>query len=80
MSEALLRVEDLRKSFGALDVLNGVDFALEAGHKLAVIGPSGCGKSTMLRCINAIEVPSAGHIHLDGACSANARPTAASSA
>jgi polar amino acid transport system ATP-binding protein len=66
MAEPLLRVEDLYKSFGSLDVLTGVDTTLERGHKTAVIGPSGCGKSTMLRCINYMETPSSGHISLDG--------------
>jgi polar amino acid transport system ATP-binding protein len=49
-----------------LEVLKGVDTKLERGHKTAIVGPSGCGKSTMLRCINYMETPSAGHIHLDG--------------
>jgi polar amino acid transport system ATP-binding protein len=66
MAEPLLRVEDLYKSFGSLEVLTGVDTTLERGHKTAVIGPSGCGKSTMLRCINYMETPSSGHIYLDG--------------
>ena len=66
MAEPLLRVEGLHKSFGALEVLKGVDMMLERGHKTAIIGPSGCGKSTMLRCINYMETPTKGHIHLDG--------------
>ena len=66
MSNPLLRVENLHKSFGALEVLKGVDMTLDRGHKTAIIGPSGCGKSTMLRCINYMEVPSSGHIYLDG--------------
>ena len=66
MSSPLLRVEALYKSFGALEVLKGVDMTLERGQKTAIIGPSGCGKSTMLRCINYMESPSAGHIYLDG--------------
>ena len=66
MSELLLRVEDLHKSFGSLHVLKGIGTTLERGHKTAVIGPSGCGKSTMLRCINYMETPTSGHIYLDG--------------
>ncbi len=66
MSEPLLRVEDLYKSFGSLEVLKGISTTLERGHKTAVIGPSGCGKSTMLRCINFMETPTKGHIYLDG--------------
>ena len=44
----------------------GVDMTLERGQKTAIIGPSGCGKSTLLRCINYMESPNKGHIHLDG--------------
>jgi polar amino acid transport system ATP-binding protein len=66
LMEQLLQVEGLHKSFGSLDVLMGVDMALERGQKTAIIGPSGCGKSTLLRCINYMEIPTSGHIHLDG--------------
>jgi len=64
--EPLLRVENLRKRFGPLEVLRGVSLALEQGRKLAVLGPSGSGKSTLLRCINHLEVPDDGHVFLDG--------------
>lgn len=66
MENTLLRVEDLHKRFGALEVLKGVNMALDRGHKTAIIGPSGCGKSTMLRCINYMETPTGGHVYLDG--------------
>jgi len=66
MAEPLLRVEDLHKSFGSLEVLKGVSTTLQRGQKTAIIGPSGCGKSTMLRCINYMETPNRGHIYLDG--------------
>ncbi len=66
MAAPLLRVENLHKSFGSLEVLKGVDATLERGHKTAVIGPSGCGKSTLLRCINYMETPSQGHVYLEG--------------
>jgi len=66
MENALLRVENLHKRFGTLEVLKGVNMALDRGHKTAIIGPSGCGKSTMLRCINYMETPTAGHVYLDG--------------
>ena len=66
MAEPLLRVDGLRKDFGALTVLKGVSMTLERGHKTAIIGPSGCGKSTFLRCINYMETPTGGHIYLDG--------------
>jgi polar amino acid transport system ATP-binding protein len=62
----LLQVEGLHKNFGALKVLKGINMTMHRGHKTAIIGPSGCGKSTMLRCINYMEVPTEGHIYLDG--------------
>ena len=66
MSTPLLQIEGLRKSFGQLEVLHEVDLALAQRRKLAIIGPSGSGKTTLLRCINYLEVPSGGHIWLDG--------------
>lgn len=66
MSDPLLRIEGLHKRFGDLKVLRGVDVELDQGRKLAVLGPSGSGKSTLLRCINHLEVPTSGHIYLDG--------------
>ncbi len=66
MENALLRVDNLHKRFGDLEVLKGVNMALDRGHKTAIIGPSGCGKSTMLRCINFMETPTDGHVYLDG--------------
>ena len=66
MSPALLRVVDLCKSFGATPVLKGVSFDLPKGTVLSIIGASGSGKSTLLRCVNLLEVPSAGEIHFRG--------------
>jgi polar amino acid transport system ATP-binding protein len=62
----LLSVTGLRKSYGPVDVLKGIDFKVKAGEKIALIGPSGSGKSTCLRCLNFLEKPSAGDIRLDG--------------
>lgn len=62
----LLSVTGLRKSYGPVEVLKGIDFKVKAGEKIALIGPSGSGKSTCLRCLNFLEKPSAGHIRLDG--------------
>lgn len=62
----LVRVEALHKSFGDLDVLKGIDVTVSAGETVVVLGSSGSGKSTMLRCINFMEVPSSGKIHLNG--------------
>lgn len=58
----MIKVEGLKKNFGALQVLNGVSFELEEGKVLAIIGPSGTGKSTLLRCINYLEKPTDGTI------------------
>jgi polar amino acid transport system ATP-binding protein len=59
-------VKGLEKSFGELEVLRGVDLDVTEGEVVSVIGPSGSGKSTFLRCINALEVPTAGTIEVDG--------------
>ncbi|MGO7985634.1 amino acid ABC transporter ATP-binding protein [Rhizobium leguminosarum] len=63
---ALLSVASLRKSYGPIEVLKGIDFDVAPGEKIALIGPSGSGKSTCLRCMNFLEKPSAGEIRLDG--------------
>ncbi|MEM8552687.1 MAG: amino acid ABC transporter ATP-binding protein [Pseudomonadota bacterium] len=62
----ILKVEGLRKSFGSLEVLRGIDFALATGEMVFLIGPSGSGKSTALRCCNRLETPSAGTVTVDG--------------
>ena len=56
----MIRVENLHKSFGNLDVLKGVDLEVQEGETVAIIGPSGSGKSTLLRCLNLLEVPEKG--------------------
>ena len=62
----LLSVRGLRKSFGTLEILKGIDLDVAQGEKIALIGPSGSGKSTCLRCVNFLERPTAGEIFLDG--------------
>lgn len=62
----LVVVEGLRKRFGSVEVLCGLDLSVAWGEVLCVIGPSGSGKSTMLRCINWLERPDGGHIWVDG--------------
>jgi ABC-type polar amino acid transport system ATPase subunit len=63
---AMIEIKDLRKSFGANEVLKGVSFAVERGEVVVVLGPSGSGKSTLLRCINLLEEWQAGDIRIDG--------------
>lgn len=65
-NEVLISVKNLYKSFGKLDVLNGVTLDVRKGDVLAIIGPSGCGKSTFLRCLNLLETPSTGEIYFEG--------------
>ncbi len=62
----LLQVHALHKSFGANNVLKGVDLTVRPGEVSFIIGPSGGGKSTLIRCINFLETPSAGEIVFDG--------------
>ncbi|MBS0445855.1 MAG: amino acid ABC transporter ATP-binding protein [Proteobacteria bacterium] len=62
----MLRIRGLRKSFGAAEVLKGIDLDVLPGERVAIIGGSGSGKSTCLRCINLLEFPTAGRIELDG--------------
>ncbi|MBY6274911.1 amino acid ABC transporter ATP-binding protein [Symbiobacterium thermophilum] len=62
----MIRVRNLRKSFGRLEVLRGIDLDVARGEVVALIGPSGSGKSTLLRCVNLLEQPTAGSIAVDG--------------
>src|SRR5215475_7168223 len=62
----LLRIVDLHKRFGELEVLAGISLDVARGEKVAIIGPSGSGKTTLLRCVNYLEKPSAGHVYIDG--------------
>ena len=63
---AILEVNNLKKSFGSVNVLKGVSFSLEQGQVLAIIGSSGSGKTTLLRCLNFLETPDAGEILVNG--------------
>ena len=56
----------LRKSFGPVEVLRGIDVQVRRGEVVCVIGPSGSGKSTLLRCVNLLEEPTAGSVVVDG--------------
>jgi len=66
MSETLLKIEDLKKSFGKLEVLKGISTEIRKGEVVVMIGPSGGGKSTFLRCMNLLEEPTAGKIYFGG--------------
>lgn len=65
-SGPLLKIADLHKSFGPLEVLAGVSMDVARGEKVSIIGPSGSGKTTLLRCINYLEKPTSGHIYIEG--------------
>ncbi|WP_116148353.1 amino acid ABC transporter ATP-binding protein [Paraburkholderia sp. BL27I4N3] len=62
----LMRLDGVKKAFGAHQVLDGVNLQMAAGEVLAIIGPSGSGKSTLLRCINQLEPPTEGSVSVDG--------------
>lgn len=62
----IIEVKDLRKNFGDLDVLKGINECIYPGEVVTIIGPSGGGKSTFLRCLNMLETPSSGHVYFNG--------------
>jgi polar amino acid transport system ATP-binding protein len=62
----MIEIESVRKSFGTLEVLKGIDLAVNKGEVISIIGASGSGKSTMLYCINALEPIDSGRIAVDG--------------
>jgi polar amino acid transport system ATP-binding protein len=63
---ALVRAEGVRKNFGRLEVLKGIDLEVVPGEVMCIIGPSGSGKSTFLRCINHLEKIDGGKLYVDG--------------
>ncbi|MFD0619005.1 amino acid ABC transporter ATP-binding protein [Paenibacillus sp. GCM10027629] len=62
----MIKVTDLHKHYGKLEILKGIDMTIEKGEVVVVIGPSGSGKSTFLRCLNLLEVPTKGTIQFEG--------------
>ncbi|MFC0030033.1 amino acid ABC transporter ATP-binding protein [Micromonospora chaiyaphumensis] len=66
MTPPMVQCRSLRKSFGRLEVLRGIDLTIERGRVVCVVGPSGSGKSTLLRCLNHLEEPQAGRVYVDG--------------
>jgi polar amino acid transport system ATP-binding protein len=66
MIEPALRVEGVRKSYGQVEVLKGIDMQVKPGEVACLVGPSGSGKSTLLRCINHLEKINSGHLYVHG--------------
>ena len=62
----MIRLENVCKNFGDLQVLKNVNLEVKEGEKLVIIGPSGSGKSTTVRCMNFLEEPTSGHVYIDG--------------
>ncbi|MFD1933228.1 MULTISPECIES: amino acid ABC transporter ATP-binding protein [Nonomuraea] len=61
-----IEIKGLHKYFGANEVLKGIDVTIEAGQVVCIVGPSGSGKSTLLRCVNLLEQPTKGTVHVEG--------------
>ena len=66
MIDTIIEVRDLRKDFGSLKVLKGINEEIHKGEVVSIIGPSGSGKSTFLRCLNLLEVPTGGQVIFEG--------------
>jgi ABC-type polar amino acid transport system ATPase subunit len=66
MPEPMVKLAGIRKRFGALEVLKGIDLEVGKGEVICILGPSGSGKSTLLRCVNLLEPPEEGEILLEG--------------
>src|SRR5580658_9406101 len=65
MSDVVLKIRNLQKSFGEHQVLKGIDLEINKGEVLVIIGPSGSGKSTLLRCLNFLEEYEEGEVRFD---------------
>ncbi len=65
-SDVVVDLRQLRKSFGSVEVLKGINLEVRRGELVCLIGPSGSGKSTLLRCINLLEAASSGRVFVDG--------------
>jgi polar amino acid transport system ATP-binding protein len=66
MIEPALRVDGVRKSYGQVEVLKGIDIQVKPGEVACLVGPSGSGKSTFLRCINHLEKINSGRLYVHG--------------
>jgi polar amino acid transport system ATP-binding protein len=67
-TQAVVRIYELHKYFGSLEVLKGVDLQVSRGEVVVILGPSGSGKSTLLRCVNLLEKPTSGAIWFEDTC------------
>ncbi|MEF9968107.1 MAG: ATP-binding cassette domain-containing protein, partial [Longicatena sp.] len=65
-NKAIIQVENLKKNFGKLEVLKGINEEIAEGEVVSIIGPSGSGKSTFLRCLNLLEEPTSGNVIFEG--------------
>ena len=74
-----LELQGVRKSFGSVDVIQGIDLAIERGEFVVFVGPSGCGKSTLLRMIAGLEDVTSGAIRIDGKDVTHAEPSISAS-
>ncbi|PTR76408.1 ATP-binding cassette domain-containing protein, partial [Bacillus anthracis] len=63
--EILLKVKNIKKSYGEIEALKGIDLEVKKGEVVVILGPSGCGKSTFLRCLNGLEDVTEGEIILN---------------
>lgn len=66
MTQPIIRITALNKTFGTNHVLRGIDLSVNKGDRVAILGSSGSGKSTLLRCINFMEMPTSGQVELEG--------------
>ena len=66
MTKEMIKIRNLHKSFGELEVLKGINLTIAEKEVVVIIGPSGSGKSTLLRCMNYLEEPTAGTVEIDG--------------
>ena len=75
--DVMLCMRGIKKSFGSVEVLRGIDLTVRRGEVLAIIGPSGSGKSTLLRCMNRLEEISGGSVEIEGEVLATTTPAGA---
>ena len=62
----MIKTKDIHKSFGALEVLKGIDLSIDKGEVVSIVGPSGAGKTTLLQILGTLSRPTSGEIEIDG--------------